>query len=264
VAPPRFPHFLEKFFAALGLLSLAYAGGCHAVPQPASQTKPATVSLRAHAQVQPPPPRKPYRLFAYTPYIAEDVASLEVILWDEASSDELPLQTLIDVDPTGPIFITHLKRQRPYWVRLKAFDAGENRIDSQDEACVTAFETGDADFEASLAFNCRLANRTFPGFASGTINISGAAEAIATVSLELRANATELDRLELGAADLDKVITLSNLKRDVLYDVRLSAVNAEEALISDCDEAEADCRVTFTVDPDGPTPPLTFPLKLVP
>lgn len=265
VVPRRSANLLEKILASLCLVALACAAACHAVPQPAPQTTQQTLSIRAYAQVQPPPTRRPYRLLAYSPYTAEDVAALEVSLWDGPPPTEggLALQTLSNLEPTAPIYISNLKRQRDYWVRVKAFNASAERIDSQDDACVTQFDTGDEDFEASLAFKCRLADRTFTGLASGTIAVEGEPETIATLTVKLLADAAELDQLELTSAVLDEVITLSNLKRDVIYTVRLSAVDSSDSTISDCAEEPA-CEATFTLDTSGPMPPLVFPLKLTP
>lgn len=242
---------------------LACGGGSKLSPKPLNPDALQLVQIRAFANLHSRVSRDAYHLLAYAPYRAEDVNTLDASLWDESPppTGGVPLQEFTGLAPDAPIIINNLKRQRSYWVRLQAFNATGDRIDSQDGNCVTQFDTEDTDHEASLTFRCRLADRTFAGFASGSIAIAGDATDIATISLELREGVTLLDQLDLSTGQLAQSITLDNLKRDIVYELQLGAINSDGSIISDC-AIEADCKVTFTVNPDGPTEPLIIPVRI--
>lgn len=125
-----------------------------------------------------------------TPYVADDVATIDVIIWKtegggELDADETATTSLGSVYGAGaPIIIENLKKQQKYRVRLVAYLGRENthpenrgdplgaRLDDESTACITEFDTGMQDFLASVSFNLKLKNQTFEGERQGVASIT--------------------------------------------------------------------------------------------
>ncbi|MEB3195591.1 MAG: hypothetical protein VKP62_00150 [Candidatus Sericytochromatia bacterium] len=253
----RFPDLRATAMTAWALLGLA----CSVLPPAATSARSAGVSVQGVAHLSPSA-GAPRRLMAYVPYTATDVDHLEASIWRADQSEATLLDTQFNLDPATPIVITNLKQHTDYRVRLKAFDGSGARIDNQGPECVSEFSTGQVDATGTLTFGVRLADRVFPGVASGTIVVTGDASAVATATVALRHQGALLDQLEVSGGNLGTVIELSHLKRDREYEVLVTAVDAAGHPVDDCEAATPACLATFTMDPSGPMAPLSFGLRL--
>ncbi|MEB3195592.1 MAG: hypothetical protein VKP62_00155 [Candidatus Sericytochromatia bacterium] len=187
------PH--PPFRAFLWLLALLFAGGCVLPLGSASLRGEGPVKVTGKARVTAG--ATGYRLaqaqtYTMTPYVASDIATMDVIIWQsngsgDLDSDENSVATAFLGSVTGPdapIVIENLKKEKTYRVRLVAY-IGRNethpegrvlaqgaRFDDESTACITQFSTGLEDFRDGMSFNLRLRNQTFAGEREGTAAIT--------------------------------------------------------------------------------------------
>ncbi|MEB3285343.1 MAG: hypothetical protein VKN33_08665 [Candidatus Sericytochromatia bacterium] len=186
-------HRAAKCHFSPWLLSLLLAAGCALSPLGTAGFngpvrvvgKPRIVSGNAAYRLMQEPASH-----TMTPYIADDVATIDVIIWKtdglgDLDADETATALLGSVyGAEAPIIIENLKKEQKYRVRLVAYLGRENthpenrgdplgaRLDDESTSCITEFDTGLQDFLGSMSFNLKLKNQTFEGERQGVASIT--------------------------------------------------------------------------------------------
>ncbi|MEB3329745.1 MAG: hypothetical protein VKQ33_10980 [Candidatus Sericytochromatia bacterium] len=104
------------------------------------------------------------------PYTATDVASVAVSIWPGQAGEQAPLEAgeaeaialggVMGLDT--PIVLSHLARQTPYRVRLRAYDWAGLRVDDGSTGCITVVTPAALGPADEVPLRLRLGDKAAP------------------------------------------------------------------------------------------------------